>query len=382
MTQMERPKPVDSLERLGIKEPGDYQIFCPFCQHYKPKCGLSVRWRPGAKHEPDWLTGMFHCLRCDGAGSVRRGMLYPAKGLRVDGFGKTRVNTTITVRPEDAPTEYVQCYHAAWKVYRSLYPGSPGQAYMESRGFDPNIQAGWAPPGQSTLLNAGLPEATLRELKLIDAKGNDTLGSGGGRVILPFSWKGKIVTLYGRSITTNSLLKHYYTRSKVTDENGNEIARWRRGAFGDRCLDLNVVVLTEAPLDALALRQMGVSNACALGGTANDIAIERIQPGAKVGIALDNDTDREQVIRNLDGTTRTIIRNPGNDAAKRLATKLAGCTLLRIVPPALPNGEVVKDWAAYLQGCKQLGVEARFPGEVIEWLNGSDQPEEGLVLTA
>ena len=380
---MPPPKAIDSLERLGIKTPGDYQIDCPFCESDKPKCGLSVRWRPNTPQRADWLSGTFHCFRCEGAGSVRRGYLYPARGMEanVHEFGKSRVETLVT--PEDAPLECVKTLHAAWRIYRSLYPSSPAEAYLTSRGLDgAHIPAGWAPPGQPTLLNAGLNRDVLVSLRLIDSRGRDTLASGGGRVILPFSWKGKIVTLYGRAVAPNSLMSHLYTRAKMTSGDGEVVAQWRRGAFGDRGLDIDPVIVTEAPLDALALRAMGAPNVVALGGTANEVATNRIPGDARVGIAFDNDTDREQRIRLVNGSTRVITRNPGNDAARRLAEHLGVERTYRIVPPPLPNGTRVKDWADFLRQSKEQGVTPTLPSDVQAFLNGELAVESDIGLSA
>jgi hypothetical protein len=229
-----------------------------------------------------------------------------------------------------------------------------------------DIPAGWAPPGASTLLEAGLAKGILTDLRLINAKGQDTLGSGGGRVILPFSWRGRIVTLYGRALTPGTMLPHFYTRAKVTTEDGNDKARWRRGAFGDRQLDQELVILTEAPLDALALRSLGVPNVCALGGTANDIVLERISPTAIVGLAFDNDPEKTSNVKQLDQTIKTIKRSAGNDAARRLQEKLGGGRTFRIIPPSLPSGEAVKDWAEYLQRTNNLKIEPQLPRDLEE----------------
>lgn len=366
------PSPIDTLARHGIQAPGDYYVDCPYCHHGNNRCGIRVDWGKDKPHTPENLQGTFHCWHCDGSGAVRGAKLYPPKGVEWNGAMSTTPETV--VRPEDAPLEYVRCYHEVWKIYRSLYPNSPGQKYLESRGLPGgDIPAGWAPPNRALLLESGLARDVLEELHLIDKRGYDIMGTGGGKVVLPFSWKGKIVTLYGRSVAPDPLMKHYYTRARVVDREGSEVVKWRRGAFADRYLDGEALILTEAPLDALALTCLGAKNVCALGGVANRYAVERIRKDAIVGVALDNDDQKTEEITLPNGEVRRSTNSPGNDAADKLIKALGGERSFRLVPPRLPNGEKVKDWSAYAQGLMELKLPLELPEEMREYIEAASK---------
>lgn len=379
MTQPKR-KPIGELADHHITGPGSYKIMCPFCDNPNGNCGVTLQYRDNLPRTPVNLKGVFHCWNCHGAGTIWQGKLYAAKGTTVDNIFRRSVRPVAV--PSIIPDAYERCFRQAWGVYRRLWEGSAGQRYLaEERKLDVSkIPAGWAPPRSRTLLEAGLPQDVLTELHLIDSKGYDVLGSGGGRVILPFTWRGKVTTLYGRATNPNAIFSHYYTRTKITDENGAEKAKWSRGVFSDRVLDKRLVVITESPLDMLALRELGVQNVCALGGTHNNIALTRIDKKAIVGLAFDNDKDRIKTIR-IGDEEHQVISNPGRDAARSAAEMLGAHRTFRVVPPLLPDGRETKDWTEYVKESKLMGAPLLLPPKLVAFIKAEakiDTPALGV----
>lgn len=130
-----------------------------------------------------------------------------------------------------------------------------------------------------------------------------------GMVTFPLTIAGKMTSLYGRDVRNRGKT---FTHRKLSTAHTNV----PHGIFNEYPLTdtlCDEIVLVEAPIDALSLREMGHHDTVALVGIKNYIILELIaRTGKRVAIALDNDVaginntyGYEQSMKAANGTVQT-----------------------------------------------------------------------------
>lgn len=301
-------KPIITLAELEATAPnasGTERVYrCPICNggtHHEKSLHVNTN------------TGAFNCKRasCGARGKLKdfwedRPRMTRQQRARVAlaaAFGTSRTNTPATpqtalkINPT-AKNETATGDNDDWRpLYEQSLPidGTAGATYLQGRGID-----------AATATAAGCRYITHH---------------GRGCVIFPFMRDGELVAFQSRAIDTKP--NPHYARGKKTD-----------GVFATApaALCADVVILVEAPIDALSIATGGI-DAVALGGTVAGDWLLRKLAFKKVLLAFDNDAN-----------------GAGDNAATELAGRLRayGATAMRVSPPREKESDKA-DWNDVLQ---------------------------------
>ncbi|MHB1892821.1 MAG: hypothetical protein ACYCTZ_04880 [Candidatus Dormibacteria bacterium] len=303
---------------------------------------------------------VWHCFAgCDQATTtkamVERGILGRPSGDRPT-VARPVTPPRVLVAPVDqvVPALEAALLEAALAEYRKLMPHSPGERYLRQRGL-PTADAGFAPGGPylRDRLMVGGRKATPEELVAaglvypLDGAGRPSRGGHdilSHRVVLPYTWGGRVSCLYGRAVHPKASLKHRYTSSE---------GRWPKGAYGESALQQPRFAVVEGALDAIAISDLSGVPAVAvggLGGSALEARFSALAHKPHILLAFDADPalDRDHAPDELP---------PGDTARKAwLALAPKGAKVWDAIPPLSS-----KDWA----GVCQDRATARRRGEPI-----------------
>lgn len=300
-------RPIITLAELEATAPnaaGTERVYrCPICDggtHHEKSLHVNTN------------TGAFNCKRasCGISGKLKE-------------FWEDRPRMTRQQRGRAALA-------AAFRISHTNTPATPKTALR----IDPTAKKepatsdkdDWRPLYEQSLLIDGTAGATYLQGRGINATTATAAGCryftyhGRGRVIFPFMRDGELVAFQSRAIDDKP--NPHYARGKKTD-----------GVFATApaALCADVVVLVEAPIDALSIATGGI-DAVALGGTVAGDWLLRKLAFKKVLLAFDNDAN-----------------GAGDNAATELAGRLRayGATTRRLAPPRRRDAEK-SDWNAVL----------------------------------
>jgi len=228
---------VEYLSREGVQlkpvgSGGEYRGRCPFHAESKPSFQVN-------RHK-----GLWHCFGCGAGGDVisfvmKKGNVSFHDALMLLAGGEREKNVDIL----DVAADY---WHACLKGAKSA------QRYLENRGLFleeliERHRIGFAPGRTKTrdrLLSSGFTIEETKEAGLVNHRGLDALF---GRVTFPLVERGKMVNIYGRSLSER--FPHMYLPAR------------RDVIFNLGYVEGDGVILTESVIDALSLIVLGFNNA-------------------------------------------------------------------------------------------------------------------------
>ncbi len=316
--------PALSLAQLEEFDPqgkgrGAEKIYrCPVCQ--SSERALHVN------HE----TGVYNCKRAS-CGATGKLTDFWTERPKLLGRECSRVALRRAFVLEEPKPKGEPATAATWREYfdkAAPVAGTPGEAYLASRGIPERIASASGVRFLSTLY-------------------------GRAAVVFPFQQSGAPVAFQARAIDGKS--DAHRAQGPKSD-----------GAFltAPDALQREVIVLCEAPIDALSLAACGVP-AVALGGTAAPDWIAKACAFRRVLLAFDSDQN-----------------NAGEEAAQKLAPLLQsrGARVARLQPYRAPD-ETKSDWNAMLQAHGARLVQCHLRDEleaagICDWLALDWKPRE------
>ena len=360
--QQEAARIKDQVDFLGlltgwgftVKQNGrGSMINCPFHPDKKPSCSVNADKK------------RFHCFGCGQKGDVidfvrlykqtdfkgalallkKTGSLSADTPARKVYRRKEPVATAAADPPED-PRPTVTLDVAADYYHKRLYATRRATAYLQERGITDSrlhsqFRIGYC-DGTMVEKTSARQLADLKALGLVKKSGREHFS---GCLVFPIlDHAGKVVHMYGRSISKTSKVPHLYLP-------GSHKSVWGRKA--SRVYD--EIILAECILDALSLVQAGVKNVQALYGTngftETHMAILKADRVKTIILALDNDP-------------------AGRKAAEKLSALLivAGISVKQILPDGKDwNEDLLAGTADALAGSVSKKIEAA------QFLAGSSQ---------
>lgn len=264
-------------ERVVLKKAGkDYVGLCPFHSEKTPSFTVSP------------LKQIYHCFGCGAGGDVFNFL------MKVDGIGFSEAVAAVAKRygiqlPEAHMTpaqkkssslrdqlldlnKRVMAFYASLLAHPSA--GQPGRAYLEKRGFRPDMIAqfgiGFAPEGWDHLVRFfqknRVPPALAEQSGLIVPKKNQGFYDRfRNRVMFPIFNTSRQVIGFGGRVLDDS--KPKYLNSPETPVYNKSASLYGAHAARNRARETGAVYIVEGYFDLLALHQHGVTNAVATLGT-------------------------------------------------------------------------------------------------------------------
>ncbi len=321
---------VEYLTSLGIElkpvgSGGEYRGVCPLPSHGDAVPSFQVNRR----------KGLWHCFGCGAGGDVisfvmmREGVSFQ-EALAILAIP---VGLDEGVRTEGTERGYIFCAAADYWS-KCLGGSSSARSYIERRGIgSPEITErygiGFAPGRTRTrdwLLTKGFEVSEIEAAGLVNRRGLDSFF---GRVTFPLVEDGKVVNVYGRSLSNN--YRHMYLPAR------------RDVIFNIDHVEGDSAILTESVIDTLTLVALGIENAVStlsarLTAHQVDVIVGRF---GQVVIAFDGDA-------------------AGRSGARATAAALSGRGVgVRIVE--LPQGSDVNSLLA--DGCDAGEIECLLAGD-------------------
>lgn len=228
---------VEYLSSLGVdlKPIGsgdEYRGICPFHTEEEPSFHVNRQ------------KGLWHCFGCGAGGDIisfvmkQQGITFRDALLIVAKTGNKGKSSIL-----EAVAEY-------W--HTCLSGSESARSYLERRGIGANeiierYQVGFAPGGTRTrdrLLSCGFALEEIRAAGLVNRRGLDVFF---GRVTFPLVEGGKVINVYGRSLSNR--YRHMYLPAR------------RDVIFNIENVAGGSAILTESVIDALSLIVLGFDNA-------------------------------------------------------------------------------------------------------------------------
>jgi DNA primase len=218
------------LKPVGAGE--EYRGLCPFHEEAKPSFQVNRQ------------KGLWHCFGCGAGGDV---ISFVMKWSKV-GFQEALVILAgASIKKQGGLLEAVANY------WHACLPNSASpRRYLERRGVETSelierFRIGFAPGGAKTrkkLLSAGFTLEQIKAAGLINCRELDTFF---GRVTFPLVERGKVINVYGRSLSNR--YRHMYLPGR------RDVIFSIENVAGDSA------ILTESIIDALSLMVLGFENA-------------------------------------------------------------------------------------------------------------------------
>jgi len=218
------------LKPVGAGE--EYRGLCPFHEEGEPSFHVNRK------------KGLWHCFGCGAGGDV---ISFVMKWSKV-GFQEALVILAgAGIKKRGGLLEAVANY------WHACLPNSASpRRYLERRGVETSelierFRIGFAPGGAKTrkkLLSAGFTLEQIKAAGLINCRELDTFF---GRVTFPLVERGKVINVYGRSLSNR--YRHMYLPGS------------RDVIFGIENVAGDSAILTESIIDALSLMVLGFENA-------------------------------------------------------------------------------------------------------------------------
>lgn len=289
------------LKSVGAGE--EYRGLCPFHEEGEPSFHVNRK------------KGLWHCFGCGAGGDV---ISFVMKRSKV-GFQEALVILAgAGIKKQGGILEAVANY---W--HACLPSSASARRYLERRGIGTSelierYQIGFAPGGTKTrdrLLSSGFTLDEIKTAGLVNRRGLDAFF---GRVTFPLAEGGKVINVYGRSLSNR--YRHMYLPGS------------RDVIFNIENVRGDSAVLTESIIDALSLMALGVGNAVSsmtvnLAARQVKILVRRF---SRIAIVFDGDasgqagarTARDSLSRN--GIKARIIDMPAGSDINSLLVSGAG----------------------------------------------------------
>jgi DNA primase len=227
---------VDYIRSLGIelKPVGageEYRGLCPFHEEAEPSFHVNRK------------KGLWHCFGCGAGGDVISFVMR---------WSKVGFQEALVILAGAGGEIQSGILEAAASYWHACLPNSAStRRYLERRGIGTSelmeqYRIGFAPGGMKTrdkLLSFGFTLGEIRAAGLVNRRGLDAFF---GRVTFPLVEDGKVINVYGRSLSNRYCHMYLPGRRDVIFNIGNVVGK--------------SVILTESIIDALSLVVLGFEN--------------------------------------------------------------------------------------------------------------------------
>lgn len=361
---------VGETVQLRERGSGDFWGCCPF--HHEKSPSFHVRAD----------TGFWYCFGCGEGGDVfdyikKRENLtfYEAMQYLADRAGIELHETSAPTGPTRA--RLMDCLAAAEKFYTQqlLRTGGPGpdaaRSYLSQRGFSSSLCRSWGlgyAPGRNQLVNTLSAQGFSRD-EMLAADVAVPRGSGLAdrlyeRVIFPIhDGSGRTIGLGGR-VMDNSKPKYINSKDSLVWHKSRNLFAFDRAK--EAIQETGQAIVVEGYTDAISLHAAGITNVCAVLGTAltgeHIKLLSRLKPHSIV-IMLDGDEAgqraAEKTVRFLDKTSAellSVVLPHNQDPAEYVASEGVDALRQRLAE-ARPLIDFVMD--KHLAGAASMSPGAR-----------------------